>query len=597
MHDTTETTTDVTFGETPANALTVTAEVTLRDRSNVAVTRPTIESALSLVRRRHHTKPPIIELAPVHAADEICFHPQRWRVTATSLEPLDPTNSEPTAYQVEYHSFTITTPGHGPIAAKSSLPTVVAAAQSLANREVEVFALESDLPGFRTLILEPAGFDDIGEHDTLPTLPPKPTTKPKTPSRLSRRIKRLKARFDDAVASTKRHAEPPRQRPRRDPRTPARSTFTLPRRRGTLLIVTAAIIIVLAAAVGLTQLLPSRSTEAASAPAWMSPPPVAEPSDTAFLAGFDTQLWELPADRTAALSWYTAGVAYITPDSGELVLVDTATGNEIAKTALDGPVEYTAEFMAGDTPAIAARTEKSVSVITRDGTTQTWGLTPEQSLSVTGSTPIITDANGSVSALLIGQEAPVEITVNPQFIPIAADDQLLLQVESGKPRLVTVPFGSNDAEARTVTLKAPTDSATFVRHISAGYGWAIAQWNDAGTNFVVVHDVETGAIAGAAETTAQPGKWQVGRGLNTAILGNTAFNLADGTVTAQATSGDFITALGPTAVAESNNERTYYLNDHIYNDPNRVIGFTNDGIALIRQSNGVVTANEKGTTK
>lgn len=40
MHDTTDTTPDTVFPELAPNGLIVTAEVTLRDRSNVSVSKP-----------------------------------------------------------------------------------------------------------------------------------------------------------------------------------------------------------------------------------------------------------------------------------------------------------------------------------------------------------------------------------------------------------------------------------------------------------------------------------------------------------------------------------------------------------------------------
>lgn len=63
MHDTTDTTPDTVFPELAPNGLIVTAEVTLRDRSNVSVSKPTLDATLAMIRRRHHNRPPVIELA------------------------------------------------------------------------------------------------------------------------------------------------------------------------------------------------------------------------------------------------------------------------------------------------------------------------------------------------------------------------------------------------------------------------------------------------------------------------------------------------------------------------------------------------------
>lgn len=594
MHDTTDTTQEIEVGEIAPNGLIVTAEVTLRDRSNVSVSKPTLDATLAMIRRRHHNRPPVIELAPIHAKDTVCFTPGRWHVTPTGLELLDPSDKTPTTYQMEFHNFSIITPGEGSIAAKSSLSVVVAAAQSLANRNVEEFELTSALPGFRGLVLSPESFDDTVELSTIPELPPKPTTKPHTPSRLHRFITRAKKRWEAA-----KPARTTKSRPRK-PTTHRKNTFPATEwaKKAPIFLTLGAVVLVGLLILGLLQFAPSRETEPASAPTWFTPAPTAEPADAELLTGYDKKLWELPADKTAALGWFKAGVAYVTADSGELALNDTSTGDEIAKAKLDGPIKYTAEFTTGDTPAVAARTDKSVTAITADGKTQSWPVAKDQKLNVTGTTPMITSKNGDIHALTVGEKDPVKVTSNPQFLPVSIDDHSLIQIESRKPRLVSVPFSETDDEATTITLTAPTDDAAFVRHISAGHGLAIAEWAVEGTNYIVVHSLtNNGAITGATEASPTSQDWKVGRGLETAIIGDTAFNLTDGTIAAQSTTGDFTTALGPAAITEAGAERTYYLNKHTYTDPDRVIGFTSEGIALVRGSNGVVTANEKGSTK
>lgn len=593
MHDTTDTTPDIEVGETAPNGLIVTAEVTLKDRSNVSVSKPTLDAALAVIRRRHHNRQPIIELAPIHAKDTVCFRAGRWRVTPTDLELLDPNEATPTTYQIEFHNFSIITPGEGSIAAKSSLATVVAAAQSLANRNVDSFELTSALPGFRALVLEPESFDDTVELSTVPELPPKPTSKPHTPTRIGRLVSRAKAKWATTKSATTKKSTSRAQ-------TNTKNRFSDPAwaKRAPIIITALAVFLVGLLLLGLLQMGSSRQPEPASSPTWFTPAPVAQPADAELLDGYDKQLWELPADKTSAFGWFKAGVAYVTPDSGELVLTNTRSGDEIGKAKLAGPVKYTAEFTIGDIPAIAARTDKTVTAITAKGKTQTWPIGNDQKLNVTGTTPMITTEDGDIEALIVGEKDPVKVTTNPQFLPVAIDDHALIQVESGKPRLVSVPFGKNKDAATTITLATPTKGATFVRHINAGHGLAVAEWSVDGTNYVVVHSLaDDGAVSGASEASPTAIDWKVGRGLETAIIGNTAFNLDDGTVAAQSTEGDFTTALGAAAITETGAERTYYLNKHTYTDPDRVIGYTSEGIALVRGSNGVVTANEKGSTK
>lgn len=595
MHDTTDTTPDIEVGETTPNGLIVTAEVTLRDRSNVSVSKPTLNAGLAMIRRRHHNHTPVLELAPVHAKDTHCFTPGRWRLTPTGLELIDPAETTAATYQMEFHNFSIITPGEGSIAAKSSLATVVMAAQSLANRNVDSFELTSELPGFRPLVLEPESFDDTVELTTVPELPPKPTTKPHTPNRVERLLTRLNTKWQDR----KRTRVPKRRSPAtklRRPQLPSLPAGWV--KKAPIIVTVAAVAMVALLILGLFQFAPAHDKEPAAAPTWFTPAPASTPAGSELLAAHDTQLWELPADKTAALGWFKAGVAYVTPDNGDLVLNDITTGKKLGQDKLDGPVNYTAEFSVGDTPAVAARTDKSVTAITADGKSQSWEIAKDQKLSVTGTTPMLKNENGDIHALIVGEKSPVKVTPNPQFLPVSIDDHALLEVESGKPRVVSVPFGDEAPDATTISLSAPTTDATFVRHISAGHGYAVAQWKVDGTNYVVVHSLtDDGAITGATESDPNSQDWKVGRGLQTAIIGKAAFDLSDGTIAAQSTDGNFTTAFGPVAITEHGAERTYYLNKHTYTDPDRVIGYTNSGIALVRGSNGVVTANEKGTTK
>lgn len=594
MYDTTEKSQAIEVGDAAPNGLIVTAEVLLRDRSNVSVSKPSLDAALAIIRRRHHTRPPVIELAAVHANDPVCFVPGRWRVTPESLEPLDSGEQDATTYLMEFRNFSVITPGEGSIAAKSSLPTVVAAAQSLANRNVETFELTSSLPGFRTQVLEPESFDDTVEITAVPDIPPKPDTSPHVPTQAERFLSRAKHRIS-TIAPKRRTKDRSDQNPQaslgKNPHSPKWA------KNGPLLLTVGAVALVGLLIAALLLFAPSRDTEPASADAWFTPAPTAQPAETELLDGYDKKLWDIPAKDASALSWFKAGVAHVTPDNGELVLTDTTSGDEIAKTKLDAAVKYTAEFMTGDTAAIAARTDKSVAAINADGKTQTWPVEKDQTLNVTGTTPMLMSENGKVHALIFGENKPVEVTPNPQFVPVSIDDRTLIQIESGKPRLVTIPFGENSPQATTVQLTPPVQDATFVRHVSAGHGLAVAEWKIDNTSYVVVHKLDNGKIAGAAEASDNADEWKIGRGLETAIIGTTAFSLSTGSAVAHSTTGNFTTALGPAAVTDSGSSPTYYVNKHTYTDTDRVIGYTGSGIALVRGSNGAVTANEKGSSK
>src|SRR5699024_12812882 len=98
---------------------------------------------------------------------------------------------------------------------------------------------------------------------------------------------------------------------------------------------------------------------------------------------------------------------------------DPGTGDTITTAPLESPVKYTAEFLIGDTPAIAARTEESVSALTADGKPHSWPISGDQTGSDTGTTPMVTTADGAVHALVFGEDMPVKVTTNPQSIPAA----------------------------------------------------------------------------------------------------------------------------------------------------------------------------------
>lgn len=330
---------------------------------------------------------------------------------------------------------------------------------------------------------------------------------------------------------------------------------------------------------------------------WPSTVPTPTRTDQSLTEDHTITLWDLDADLARALSWYSAGVAYIDPDDESLVLLDTLSGVEIASTDLDSPVQWTTEFMVGDTPAVGARTDNSFKAITSGGATQTWNIDEASSLRVSGSTPMLTTDSGDIYALVMGEDDPVEITGNPNYRPAAIDAEMLIQFAAGIPRLVTLPVTeSADHEAAEVTLESPTDDASFSRHLSVGHGLTLSEWDIDGANHLVVHDLQNDATVTAVVPAAEHSQaWTIGHGMDLAIVGPYAFDLDTGELITQSEAGPIEAALGPVAITQHSEGRRFTLDGQQFGEDSRIIGYTGKGTALIRNPDGSVAAVSEST--
>lgn len=331
--------------------------------------------------------------------------------------------------------------------------------------------------------------------------------------------------------------------------------------------------------------------EADQSPDWLSTAAAPEPAEQPLTEGHTSTLWGIDADLAEDASWTGAGVAHIDPEDDALVLRSTLSGEETARVELDEPVEWVEEFMAGEDPAVGARTETGFIAITSEGDTQEWEIDEDAQLRTSGSTPMLID-DGEIYALVVGEEDPASVTGNPEYAPAAIDGETLIQYASGSPRVVTLPI-TDDAEhdAAELILDDPAEGASFQRHLTFGHGLSLTEWDIDGETYLVVHDLhEEASVSAVVPSFDGAESWSVGRGMELATIGGYAFDLEDGSLVAESAEEDFHRAMGPVAVVDAGNGREFILDGYQYTETTRVLGYTGAGTAIVRQPDGSVAA-------
>lgn len=602
--------------EQTAKALVLTAEVAVKDRSGIEVHTNSLEKAIQLIRGRHHQQPPTVELDPAHAKDTARFQQAKWQINPTDIQLLSDSEARRTKahYRLAFHRYVVMILGEGNSHGPSSLETIFTAAQKIADQQLVDVELTSELPGFLPTRFEPREFDEDTADQTAATSAPGPEEEPDEevtslaaslvgedqqpeedpPKPLKRMLAKLPQRQVKPVTADEPAAEAPvpeAQQQASETTNKAGLISTARKYRGLILVAVLAAVAVLGIVV-LYRLMfagPAEPEPTTGAPEWISTAGEITYTEDALISGYDQQLWELDAETAETLSWFGAGAAYIDPDDGDLVLIDHLTGEPIASTALNSPVEYTAEFTAGDVPAVGVRTEDGFRAITADGETQSWGLDETDTLRISGTTPMITTDEGDTYALQIGTDSPVEITGNPQLHSAAIDGDTLIQVDGGQPTVVTIPMEKDsDRDPTELTLEAPDEAAEFGQHITAGHGHTLSSWQYQGTEYLVVHSLEDeGQITAAVEAPEDVTAWSIGRGMDLAIIGQHAFDLDTGELVATSETAPLISALGPVAITDGE-DRQFIHDQTAYTETQRIIGYTGQGTALVRMPDGSV---------
>lgn len=610
----------------PMIQLIVSASVQIIDRTGTAVEAQTIGKAIRMIRRRHHDEMPMVTLHDTHQQDRL-FTPGPWLISPSQILPVDHHDStgKTPDYWLLYHGFTLhdpSVPENDPKPVKpGALLTIATTAADSSNQAVH---LDSNLLGFNKPTFNPGdglALSKAEEEDSssvldgldrgLFTPPPPPTEEAPDNSETTEEerldedapdleteafgVEDLPGLLDEDTSETEELYDPdgplsdskelvPSEE---DPEESKPGFFRKHQRNALIAVIT---LLAITGVVILYRIMVGGSNTQEPAPAtpgWVSQAPAISAAEEPLTAGYDQQLWELDAETAANLSWFEAGAAYIDPENGNLVLIDRLTGEEIAATMLRSPVEYTAEFMAGDVPAVGARTEEDFRVITAEGETASWDLEESDTLRVSGSTPMITTEDGETFALVIGEEDPVEVTGNPQLHSAAIDGETLIQVAGGEPTVVTIPMTDDaDHDPAEIDLEAP-EGAAFVQHLTVGHGRTLTVWEHQDKQYLLVHSLQDdGELTAAVEAPEEISAWAIGRGMDLAIVGDHAFDLDTGELVASSEHG-LVSALGPAAVTASE-ERQFLLDGTSYTEDQRIIGYTGEGTALVRMPDGSV---------
>ena len=590
------------------------ASVTIIDRSGVRVPVGSLSSVIRVLADRKHKRPPVITVASAHTAEPTTvFQTGKWTLTEGTFKRY--TGERTPTYILEYADFIVSIPGHGEARTKSStLAPVLTAARKYADTTGSLIVLDSDLPGFTSTVISPRDAPTTNEalvdEDDAPTeamalIPPKPDFPPPSPEDasatavdiLSPSPRRTRARTSRRVplslhiSLARRHlghlstavTAHVRRLPQHLPR--ARTGSEAPTKKRILALTSAASVVALTAAGGVALIAtnaPTPDPEPTTAAA-----PAITPSERDLLAGY-TEAWTLPAAEAEAVSWFAAGVAHVSPDSGEFILTDPTSGEEIAAVDLDGAIDYTAEFTDNGTPAVGARTDEGFTALTAEGDTQSWPLTDDDVLRVSGTTPMLI-RDGDAFALTVDENDPIPVTGNPELRPAAIDGDDFLQIAAGQPRLATLSR-SGDKDATETTLAPPTPTARFDRHLTVGHGLALTQWSDGSSTTLVIHDTDTGDVTATVATPDDVSGWSLGRGMQTLVVGDHTLDASTGHVLAATDGAPFATAIGPAAVIDNGSQRHYIVGGHSFTtQAGRVLGYDGEGLAVVRNTDGSVT--------
>ncbi|GFZ99487.1 hypothetical protein GCM10011359_30590 [Nesterenkonia alkaliphila] len=515
----------------------------------------------------------------------------------------------------------------------------IRAAQNLANRHLIELVLTSELPGFVPQVFTPEPFDDEqpdqqAHQHLIPY--PSPDASPQSaasPDPVEEPAHQPAAATEEvpagALVGNRTQKAIRTEAPSSDEDGPAEHVLdaapgdheaatvpekspTRPNRRTLILIGSAAAGFLLVIVLVLWQTVGGDSTSSASAPEpeapsvedqadWATSLTAPTSADEALDEVYGHQLWGLPAAEAQTLSWFSAGVVSVY--DSELRLYDTLTGDEIATVELDEPIQWTVEHVIAGSPAVGFRTGDEFIAIDAEGEVQSWPLSEDATVAVTGQIPILTE-DETHYALVFGEEDPVELTGNPELITPAADVEHLIQVAPGSPRVVLIPFESEeseqDLEAADIRLIAPTPEAVFSRHLSVGHGQSLALWEVEGESYLGVHPLDAGEDeAPAAAFVPAPKEitgWEIARGMGLALVGPYAFDLSTGALASYAGENTtFSAGLGPAAVTETSDGRRFTVENETYTEQKRIIGYTGDGTIVIREADGSVTVLGQST--
>lgn len=345
---------------------------------------------------------------------------------------------------------------------------------------------------------------------------------------------------------------------------------------------------------------------------WQTTLPINAAPTTSLDSKYTMRLWTLEPGQSDTVSWFGAGVIGTDEGKGEVALYSHTNGKRIATYKVGSGIDlakdlrWATEFVHSDEPAIGLRIAESFVAFAADGQIQEWKIPSEMAIQIHGTTPLVTNAatekdprKVTYSALRIGVKNPMKLTVNRHLATRAVDGDWIVQFDPQLPLVALNPVDRNNKNttARAVTLTAPTSEATFIRHLDAGHGNALALWRVGEALYLGVHPL-TGETPGMAASFVratfpedEAKSWNISSGMNLALIGPYAFSLKTGELAEYSKGEDFTRAYGPAAVTvDENDRRTFTLENTEYTESARIIGFTGRGTILVRLIDGSVAA-------
>lgn len=347
---------------------------------------------------------------------------------------------------------------------------------------------------------------------------------------------------------------------------------------------------------------------------WPSTLPEVTVSSTPFNESLGSKLWSLEPGDADSASWYAAGLLTTKQADRTIILRGAADGKPIATHKIESgqnlkeEIQWVAEFISHGKPAVGVRTSKSFVALTEDGKKTEWKIPPGYEVSIKGETPLLTNAKSkedpqgfSFQALYVGRDKPVSLTVNRELTTRSVDDEWIVQLDRNSPLVALNPVDrTGEISATAVRLAPPAEGSTFVQHLDAGHGLSLSLWRYESQLYAAVHSLsgdETGEAKSfvPAPFSEQDAKsWMVGSGMELALLGPYAFSIATGELDEHISGSVPEKAFGQLVISKDQaGARQLTLDHQQYRETDRIIGLTDDGIALARLIDGSIAAYGK----
>lgn len=326
---------------------------------------------------------------------------------------------------------------------------------------------------------------------------------------------------------------------------------------------------------------------------------------------FGEKAWGIDPGQADSVSWFAAGVVQTNESKNEIALRSLVNG-EILGTysaakgvSVKDDLKWVSDLLFEDRLAVGIRIGDSFVAITDEGKVTQWKVPRGFEVSARGTIPLMSNvasqkdaAKVEYFALNSGQDKPHKLTVNPDLVTRSIDAEWVIQLDLNSSTVALTPVDrTGEHQAHPVHLVAPTEKATFVQHLAAGHGYSLALWNADGKPYLGVHSL-TGDQPGKA-TSFVPAPfdppeakgWVISPGSELAIVGPYAFSLETGELEEYSPTSDFTRAYGPLAITtDDNGSKKLTLNNMQYPEVDRIVGYSEEGMSVVRLIDGSVAA-------